>query len=406
VFSDSLLKYAEERLRRARLNALSFVFICFICLIVTVLYSASSARLLAATEFYQILDDEELQALEWVKENTERSDVIATSGDKKWPGHGQTYGWWIEGLSERKAVITGQPKYFVFKDEQKEIHSANRIFRGVHIIENDAIRVADVFPTYTVGNPEIAVVNEHAARNEFQNTIFFNDAHIELTFSPIYDPETVWHQSPFHAPNKTMSIQYNDSLAKAVYVFEWDYAKITRSVILERDKPYVDIIYEVSLTDSFMRSFDVHIWGSYHTWLRDFKIEDTTVTLHQTNPVGDQIETRISLIETNGVVRYVNAMFEDPRYGMPSVVYSFNATNQWLYVHLRVAPRIAPLIGQELELDGPIRYYNKHALIERYGVDYIFLDNSRVEEFQRFLSDPEHFEITFENERIVIFRVL
>lgn len=88
---------------------------------------SSYARLQNAVQWYHWIEGEELEGLEWIKHNTEPEAVITTSGHERIQA-GDTYGWWIQGYCNRKSLIAGDPRWYIFNDEREEMCVANMIF--------------------------------------------------------------------------------------------------------------------------------------------------------------------------------------------------------------------------------------------------------------------------------------
>ena len=371
-----------------------FIYHSILVFFITIfLLFSSFSRLSAAAEFYYFIEDDELEALKWIKENTDSNDIIATSGTLE-GDVGSRYGWWIQGFSERKSFMTGPLHLFVYKDEREQVDIANKIFSGTYIFDNGCIRAIDAYPS-APHNPEIAINMD----NKFQNSIFFNDGEIKLYYSPISNPEVILDISPYKCENKTAMIDYNQSVVKASFNFEWVDGTITRSIILNREKSYIDIVFEVNLTNSIIRKFDTYIWGSYGASFEDYNISTTTVNLYQRESLNNHFRTKILLVNTSSSVTNIEVFLKEPRYLLPCIIHSFDKVNvPYLYVKFRISsPTSNARPGDQ------INYYNSYSLIEQCGIDYIFLNKGRISEYYRFLYD-EHFKIAFENERIVIFK--
>jgi hypothetical protein len=68
--------------------------------------------------------------------------------------------------------------------------------------------------------------------------------------------------------------------------------------------------------------------------------------------------------------------------------------------------RISISNSNQQETSPTVRFYNSYTLIRNLGIDYFFVNKGRTAEYHKFLDDSEHFAVEFENEKIVIFKVL
>lgn len=111
--------------------ALFFSLILAIGLLNVFLTLSSVERLRSTATFYHCIGPEELEALKWLKENSAPGDAVLTSG-KIW-SEGASYGWWIQGLAERKAFMSGDIRWFIFDDERKNTLLANQLLFALEI---------------------------------------------------------------------------------------------------------------------------------------------------------------------------------------------------------------------------------------------------------------------------------
>jgi hypothetical protein len=100
-----------------------------------------------AQPFYQFITNEEIQALNWVKNNTLSDAVFATSGHvNDVGGGGNSYAWWVEGYANRICMFTGDLQYFSYQFERENVNITNRIFAGTYGIEYGNLRVTEASP--------------------------------------------------------------------------------------------------------------------------------------------------------------------------------------------------------------------------------------------------------------------
>jgi hypothetical protein len=124
-------------------------------------------------------------------------------------------------------------------------------------------------------NPEIAAY----INGQYQNLLFLSDGEESITYSPVENKQTVWHEAPFYAVNKTTDMHYNETWANTTFSYEWPSLKVTRSTIMNSGQSGVDVIFELTPTNSTLGQFTVNIWGAFYTSLESFDIQNSSITL-------------------------------------------------------------------------------------------------------------------------------
>lgn len=368
--------------------------LCFILVIGVKTTVSSISHLEMAINYYQTIYGDEIEALRWIKENTEPSSIFATSGAAKFVGAGgNSYGWWIEGYSKRKSITAGNPEFFSYSYEREEVSIANRIFAGNYLFEYNNLRVSESFPS-DMGNPEIAILTD----GQYQNVLFLSDGEQELVFSPVENQQILWHEAPFYAKNKESIIYCNETLANATFTYEWSHLRVTRTLMMDLQQPSIDVIFEVLPINSTIKQFRINLRPSFYTSLENFEIRGSTISLFIRTPSNKIVEAKVSMIQTNGKLNET-LLFKDPKYSMPVATYSLEPLQNILSVRIRIS------IAANNTNNGTMQFYNSYTLIKNLGIDYIFLNKLRVNEYHRFLSDSKHFKIVFQNETIAVFKV-
>jgi hypothetical protein len=99
--------------------------------IATLLISMASAILagglvayVAATDWYRVADDEVLEALDWLGENSAPQDLMAASAGP----NGNPLGWWVQGYGKRRTYTGIDVRALSFPDERNQAEIANEIF--------------------------------------------------------------------------------------------------------------------------------------------------------------------------------------------------------------------------------------------------------------------------------------
>jgi hypothetical protein len=111
-------------IRKSVLGVSLLFYLVFSC---TILGLYSYQRMLDSTRYYAFVGNDELEAFRWIRDNTSRDSLIATSGSDK-VDFGASYGWWMTTLSQRGVFFTGDPRWFILADERKSVEAANLMF--------------------------------------------------------------------------------------------------------------------------------------------------------------------------------------------------------------------------------------------------------------------------------------
>ena len=80
-------------------------------------------RTVESFDWYRVLDDDVVEALDWMEQNVEPGSVTVASSTPQ----GYQYGWWIEGYSRRPAYSATDPRWLIFKEEKQQTAIANAL---------------------------------------------------------------------------------------------------------------------------------------------------------------------------------------------------------------------------------------------------------------------------------------
>jgi hypothetical protein len=84
------------------------------------------AEYIQSTDFYSIVDEEEIEALEFLA-------AMATGGDTVVASRGRSsipIGWWVEGAARLPTISGHDPSFLTFPREIEEAEDANAFFQG------------------------------------------------------------------------------------------------------------------------------------------------------------------------------------------------------------------------------------------------------------------------------------
>jgi hypothetical protein len=393
LFVDFVRTRAKTSKRTIRLLA-----ICLIAIIGFYTTVMTFYHLLNATEFYQFIEYDEIEALNWIKKNTPPNAVLATSGHPKGDvgGGGNSYSWWVEGYCKRICISAGDLEYYSYQKERDQVQIANRIFAGTYYAEYENLRVTEDYPSITK-NPEISAFIE----GEYKEIFAIKDEKHQLFFSP-YENKS---QIGFYSENNTLSID-EDLPANITVTYDLPQFELTRSIIMGENKSSVDALYKILPKNTTLKLFKVNLWALFNTALENCEIsEDYTVSLFpaQTN---EGAETQIRILEHNGEIEDASVVFEDPKWSNPVISYSFKPIEESLYVHIRIIIESSSPKNDNNTQAIPI--YDTYNLIKDLDIDYILINRYRINQFHRFLDDTQqsnHFTEIYQKGAIVIFKV-
>jgi hypothetical protein len=389
----------EKSKKTLQLLAICFIFI--IGLFVTVLTYTHLHRV--ATEVYQFIGEDEIEALNWIKNNTSTDTILATSGHTKGDigGGGNSYSWWVEGYSKRVCIPSGDLQYYSYQHQRDEVKIANRIFSGIYSIDYKNIRVTESHPS-GLTNPEIAAL----VNGEYQDILTLNDAQHQLFFSTNKDGLTFENSTTRDGltfENSTTSIDAPSyTWANITVTYEHPYFDAVRNVIIGEDNSSVDVIFQIQPKSTELTLFKINLFGLFKTKREACNITDNVVNLSK----KENIQVHIALLEdTNDDPRErrTRIFFEDPKGSVPIVSYALKPLQDSLYVHIRIY--VEPSVNNNNDVEELI-FYDSYDLIKELNIDYILLNRGRTVQFRRFLAESERFTQVFNTpDTLIIFKV-
>lgn len=375
-----ILQYLASGMVRARINGrLGYVALFLIPLIAIpgLLIADSYAVFKRGIEWHQELNDNTIEALDWITVHTGRGDVVLPND--------YYLAWWIEGYAERRSLMP-QPAAtarYISEAEYEQIELANKMIAGNYIVDNGYVRVADFFPGPSA-NPRI-FLHPGAANQEL---LFFDDS------DAIWDGEKL-----SSAPGKVMEHEVTSETAILRYHYSWGDTQVTRTVEVVTE-PKVAVSYELSRE---IDQFQLMVKVAPEMTIKSYNIEGGKVDIVLHDPYGRVADTNIELLllETDGELEEVK--FVAGEGANQASGFRFNITGPESFARFRVTIKDEPA-------QSTIHFYDGVELI-RDNVDYILVNKADHAELRglyrdayRFEYDPR-FEKVFENEEVLIFFV-
>ena len=351
--------------------------------------------------WYHTLEQADIDALDWIKENTPSDSRFATSG-KMGGGieEGNGYGWWIEGYSERTAEMSGSEQYYLFEDELESVRDMNRFYSGKHTIENGRLQVSDQYPLFTNGNPEIAVRRFGA----YQSLLFLNDGTNEVKYWQSESSTKVTNCLLSYLPassRKSISLTQNESTISIRSVTSTNEFQYVRETIIRNGEPKVEIVFHIlPLGDAVLSAVNIKIWpkGNYFERLSE---DDSSSKFILSDQWGHKARINATILDSNGMIAGLSFIEANPKSPLPLTTLNMSIPGNRLDLSIIVTP-------EESEIDqlSSLSYFNEFDILEKYGIDYLFESVTRKIDITRFQTDTEHFEVVFRNPSVVVFRVI
>jgi hypothetical protein len=367
--------------------------ICALAIIGFQITVITSYHLRSATETYQFIGNNEIKALNWIKENTAPDAILATSGHPKGDigGGGNSYSWWVEGYSKRVCMPSGNLQYYSYQRQRDEVNITNRIFDGVYSLEYGNIKVTESHPSSST-NPKIAAL----INGKYRDILMLNDAQHELFFFPN-------KKSGLTFENSTTRIDYDDTGANITITYEHSYFDFVRNVIISEDNSSVsvDVIFQIKPKSTKLNEFKINLFALFKTTMENCNITDNVVNLSKKE---ENMQVQITLYETNGK-NNTRIFFEDPEGSVPIVNYSFEPLQDNLYVHIKITVDPSHKYTDYIQ---KLWFYNSYDIIKDLQIDYILLNTGRDIQYDRFLAESEHFTQVYQSSpknTIIIFKV-
>jgi len=382
IFLSDVVRSARSRtfLMKVGLSAL-------IAIVASVLVQGSYARLVGAVEYYHILSDEAVEALDWLRNNTGKNATVITNYN--------ALGGWIQGYALRKALSVRAYQdlsFFATSPDYQETFDAIRIISGNQIVENGYFLVHDAFPAIH-SNPAIV----SAVGSGFAELAYLDDQSQFLQISPSHQHPDVSGPRPLAEGVKTLrNVSAERDRVAITYDYTWPFGTVTRVVEVSR-APHLDITYAASLGNQPIKEFKVTVNLFHSTRVRGYIVRNRAVTLDLATPTGDIESLTVEAVEALGEL---SATFvpREPRWQGPAVVFVISGADQRLQVKLRIS------LTTKLDIATPVRYANAYDLLKAYDITYLVLDKRRQDSLTRF-SYESRYKPAYENERILILKV-
>jgi len=263
-------------------------------LIITVLALtplAAISTIDSAYEYYDWLskdyrrysDQERLQVLQWIKENTSASDVIVAS---------YHLGRWIEGFSNRRTLMDIPLSTIAVRDEFYRSLSAKTILSSNYEVANGYFMIDDQSPLAPTFAPLIYVSNKWG----YEPILYLDDSFVRFSFER---GGRTWIEAPFKAWLYDYSIEKWETQTKIILSYQTMALRINKTVEIMQNTPYFKIHYDVvPATDAKLKETQITFFLAWGRIIKDFKIIDNGFRLSTgTGEVVVTVDKKLTHIE-------------------------------------------------------------------------------------------------------------
>jgi hypothetical protein len=380
------IKSSLERMRNKRAHLL---FMFLLSIIVGSLMYASYVRLNVAVDWYHVLDNEALEAIDWISKNTLGNTTIFVNRD--------VLDVWIEALAHRATLAPRPWAFHITKQEHYRISDANIISLGNHVLENGKVAVSDHFPEgYETPGIYIRTSMSYAP------LLFIYDGaqYMELTSM---NNRTSYMPNLLGSPQKSV-YEASSSGKEAFIVYRYSYEKFytaLRNVSLTTHST-ITISYELKSPSYLINELMLKISAHWRSKVIRATIDGNQMRLSLLTSDGfSSIPANlvISITKADGL-SFIYFNMTDPMLQLPTFTLLFKPSNTRVSVTLNICIE-GIKAGQEARL------FSSYELMEKYNVGYVVVDKTKsYSDFVRFEKNPAHFLKVYENNRVAIFKVV
>ena len=361
--------------RRLILGALLFI-------IILAHVSGAYNRLVKAVSWYQVLDSNSIDVLNWISKNIPKDAVLLACDEN--------LNVWIEGYAHRRAL--GGPKplgYYVVASEYEKALVSNIICLGNYVAENGYIIVVDEFPhgyytpgvlmrTFDYWIPLIYFYDE-------AQTLKFLTYHANMLFSTTKVLENV------SLISNELSIRFK---------YGWSFGNVSRIVVLPRSEPRIRVIYDVNMAHAPIDQLDIRaIVDHTNKVLNISETRNDSITLNILTGEGKIVEVNVSLISTSSPSYNITYDLQNPLTKLPTITFTFKPKTHQVNVVIEVFVKLARCY------DDKLNFWDSNELLKMYRIEYVVVDKkASYSRYVRFMHSPA-FAPIYENQRILILKV-
>jgi hypothetical protein len=335
-------------------------------------------------------DMEKLQALGWIKYNTQTRDVFAAD---------EVFGRWTEGYASRRVLMYVQPQYLFMKGEAQRSLAARTVLECRFELRNDFARICYQAPH---GNftPSMSFDNEGA----YEDALYLNDmdSRIYVSNGTYSWPERL---SEFTESGSTQS--YVLSGGGSLGVLKADYAGhgiiLTKQIMLT-DRAVASVRYDVSTYDSSLRvsNLTISIFPPPGSFFSEIFAESANTIHARLGSIGFHVTALGQILEARLVNSWVGRIF----------VLSFKPQSN--------AQSVSAIVTVSADIQGSnsVLTIDRDDVIRQFNVSYVVIPRLAYPEddgtiplrrstiaYDHLLTDPA-LEVAYENSKVIVLHVV
>jgi hypothetical protein len=348
----------------------------------------------AEANFFQLMNQSEYQAIQWVKTNTPTNAVFVTDAE---------FGWWLSGFAQRPTLSAVDPQYLILQHEIKPAAVARNLLTADYLIDNGLIEIEQ--PTAFANGSTHEISSIISGSNRPVPFFSLNDTQISI----LYRDKGVPQQLSLSAITKTTtSTKSCPDNASFIIRRECQSFNITEEITVFKGISYAEVSFRLKSVE-----------GTNFDWL-------LLPFISKGLPV--QYANSVALIDNNRQLNQI--VFPENTLGSDVTMQENINTYELIYNLGNSTARASFFVGlkqlnPDLEItqpdyvnnliesssknyltkvsDLPLTCIDYQAAIQEWNISYIAIRD--FTQISRFSNDPL-FSLVFKNDQVAIFKVL
>jgi len=310
-----------------------------------------------------------LEAVEWVKANSQVGDVVVSS---------EYLGGWVSGLAEVNVLQTFPLRFAFSRGEVERSLDAETIISSNYTLSSPDFQILEQGEVQLL-NPLIRV-NRNGV---YQDLAYLNDALTDLYVAGNGSPLTLQGFEP------SISMTVNATQASTRTIYDLNLVSLVRIVEMDSKSPFIDLVISVDGGGVFLEGLTLQLPLASDREILSVIVDGTGVTLDT-----DLGRFRIDAYGAVEEVKTAHGNSTDSQ----TILFSFGSQGGSIDARLRFED---PDAGASA---GPLVYRSSRQLVKAYGVKYV-LTLWNEYEYNRNLEDSDLFRLVLRNDRVSIFEV-
>jgi len=325
---------------------------------------------------YTYSDEERLETLNWIRENTSLDAVIVAD---------DALGRWIEGFAARRVVMK-LPPFQAFMVSEVDRYKAADLFLHSNLeVRNEFVRLRDGTPYWTKQTPLFSI----SKGNDFKDLFYVVDAYNRVSFM---FSGTKWVEAPYKPEKFVMNwLKKDSSQITMVMQFQCQSLLINKTLSLAAGSTEATLRYHVTpLKPVELESMSVSLWIPSGA--------NAKVLWFEVLPIDLEIDGEPILLWSDPFPQHVE-LSPDSESGQSRVLITYAPLNDEFDVTLRFVFPSAKKNTWSMGVEG----LTSDEIIENYHVTHVAV-GKRLYNMERFYQDSR-FRQVHSNLKIAVFEV-